>query len=1150
MSLLAIGAGTRVLVTALPRSIFRGRASWAFCLVTVYAATFLGQLRAQNLGEIAGFVRDASGAVVVSAQVTAVRQGTQYSRTATTNHLGGYVLPLMPPGSYGVTASAPGFQSQSVLGLEVGADTRARGDFRLDLGRVKEVVQVSALPPLIQRESAAVSTVIHERRLRAFPLNGRNYLSLVKTAGNVAAEMPGGGARSDRLGGERAEQTLSIAGQRQEANRFTLDGVENTDLNFNTYLVRPSLDALREVKVQTGVYSAQYGRSISQIIVDTKSGSNELHGTLFEFRRDESLDAKEWRLEGDKNPFVRNQFGFTVGGPLVRDRLFFFSNIELLRDRRTYQEQANIPTVAMRSGEFGGQSSAIFDPLTRIFEGAPDNEFAVAAEAFPNQTIPVSRQNRVALALLEFYPAPTRVDDDIFDNYRRNSSSTQATEQYLQRFDWSESDGSSWFGRFSHGNERLANPEGPFVHQTNRVETRAFQWAASNTRTFTPTVLNELRLAYNRFRNNKIGLFGFECDVGAELGIAGLKAPDPSAWGVPQIGLGDGLRSFGESTEGPWVNRNRMVQVSDNASVVKGAHSLRFGGELRRDHYNHSGAQGSRGQFTFAGNATADPANPGTTGYSFADFLLGANTQAGRIVDFADARLRATSWALYFQDTWRVARRLTVDFGLRYEYTPPFHDGRRGIVNAQVFDMGVGPGGLLPAAQTPILTRPGNGDFYEGLEFRYAEGIPTQVGDQFLTRRLVDDDGNDWAPRLGVAFSPTQRWTLRTGVGLFYSQDIGNARFDMARNLSGIDRLQANQQRPDSYLDDPWASAQQAYSCSGWDGVCVGRPFVLANVFERRTPYVWQWMVDIQRQLADSIIVEARYQGSAGHKLERTRAFNQAIERSGPGDRSSLLSRRPWPEYDTVQEVDGVVNSNYHALSLRAESRLSEGATFLVNYTWSKSIDDGSAIRSAGADRLFPADNYNLQAERGLSQFDVRHRLVASCLYELPLGPGKALLSNGNWISRIWSDWQIGGIVTLSTGSPSAVNSIGDRNNTGVPNYPDATGISPLFDEPTADSFWNIDAFDAASPELQYRTGNVGRSVLRSPGFANWDVVLIKDIRVGEDRRLQLRAEAFNAANHPNWFPPGRNVRSPTSFGRVFGARTMRELQLGVRFVF
>ncbi len=1117
--------------------------------LTVLAITTLlvvaGSLSGQTLGEISGYVRDVSGGLLSGAEITAINQATNQTRTTRTNETGGYVIPLLLPGQYTVTASLPGFQAKSTTGVEVDLGAQVHIDVELQVGSIEETVEVVGDQPLVQRDNATISTVISQQQLVDFPTRYRNYLSLLKLSSNVATDMGVAGLKVQRQGGERSEQAIAVAGQRQESNRFTLDGIENTDVNFNTFLVRPSIDALQQVKIQTGIYSAQYGRSLSQIIVGTKSGTNQFHGTIFGFHTNDHLNAEPWRFEGEQSPFATNQFGFTFGGPLVKNRLFFFSNAELVREQVTSQTNARVPGNDIRTGDFSGQPWGVFDPLTRVFDA--DGK-AVSAEPFPNQVIPQSRQHPIALALLEFYPQATTTNPGF--NYLREAFHVRDSEQYLQRFDFQESPVSSWFGRFSHGNERSADPARPFPTQTSRSETRAYQWMASNTRSLSPRALNELRVGYNRFDNDVVNHFAFQRDVVSELGIRGLTAPDPSAWGVPRINLDHGWTRFGRSfSGGPWSGRDRTLQVINNTSIVTGAHSIKMGGEFRRDHYNQLGAHLATGNFSFFGDATADPSSLASTGESFADFLIGATGRASRISAFYDAKLRANSVAFYLQDTWRLTPRLTIDLGIRYEYTPPYHDNDRGIINAQVFDMGAGPDGLLADTQTPILTRPGSGDFYEGLEFRYDDAIPTQVGDQFMGRRLVADDRNDWAPRLGIAFSPSNRWTIRSGAGMFYSQDIGNARFEMSRNLSGRDRFDADPQRPDSDLSDPWASSVASASCTGWDGVCLQSPFLFNNIFGRRTPYVFQWMFDVQRQLTDSILVQVGYHGNGGHKLERMRPFNQAVNRSGPDDGSSLTSRRPWPEYGTVQEVDSVGNSNYHALNLKLESRLSHGATFLVRYTWSKAIDDTSAIRNPLGDRLYPANNYNLQAERGLSQFHAGSRFAASFIYELPFGPGRAIAAGNGVLGKALEGWQLSSILSVSEGSPNHVTGIGFRNNTGVLNYPDATGISPIIDAPTPERYWNVEAFDTTNPELSYRHGTVGRSHLTNPGLVNWDFSLLKNVAISETQRLQLRFEAYNLANHPNWTSLARDARRST-FGQVGAARAMRSIQLGVKYMF
>ncbi len=1103
-----------------------------------------GSLGAQTLGEISGYVRDSSGGLLTGVEIEAINEATNQSRLTTTNETGGYVIPLLSPGQYAVTASLKGFQTKSASGVDVGVGSQSRISFRLQLGTIEETVAVVGDRPLLQRDNATISTVITQRQLVGFPTSYRNYLSLLKLTSNVSTDMSGSAIKLQRQGGERSEQTIAVAGQRQESNRYTLDGIENTDVDFNTYIVRPSIDAIQEVKIQTGIYPAEYGRAMSQIIVGTKSGTNQFHGTFFEFHSNDHLEAKSWRFENEQSPFSTNQFGLTLGGPIVKNRLFFFSNAELLRKPVARQQRAQVPNQGLRAGDFREQLRIIFDPLTRIFT----SDGRSSAEPFPDQNIPLSRQHPIAHALLEFYPDATTSGEG--DNYFREAFRVRDSEQYLQKFDFQGSSASNWSGRFSHGNERLASP-GPFPTQTGRIETRAYQWTVSNTRSMGPRSLNETRLGYTRFDNDNVEYFAFARDVVSELGINGLSSADPSAWGVPSIVLrNSGWTDFGGETNGPWSTRNRTVQALNNTSIIAGSHSIKFGGEFRRDHYNQLGAQLATGQFRFDGVATADPSTFGSTGESFADFLLGTATRSERIMAFYDAKLRANSIAVYLQDTWRLSPRLTFDLGLRYEYTPPFHDARRGIINTQIFDMGGGPDGLIPGTRTPILTRPGNGDFYDGLNFHYDDVIPTQAGDQFMGRRLVADDRNDWAPRLGIAFSPSERWTIRTGAGVYYSQDIGNPRFEMSRNLSGRDRYNADRLHPDSDLSDPWAASRANASCAAWEGVCLDRPFTFNNIYGRRTPYVLQWMFDLQRQLTNSIVVQVGYHGSGGHKLERMRPFNQAVQPNGPDDTSSIDSRRPWPVYGIVQEVDSVANANYHALNVTAEHRFSHGAAVLLRYTWSKSIDDASAIRNAGGDRLYPIDNYNLKGERGLSQFHVGRRFAASFLYELPFGRDKAIATGVGIIGKILEGWQLATILSISEGSPSHVSPIVNFSPvTGVQNYPEATGISPVVDDPTPERYWNADAFDATNPELQYRASNLGRSNLVNPGLVNWDLSLSKSVTFSEAQRLHLRFEAYNFANHPNWASIEVDARK-SDFGRVLESRTMRSIQLGVKYIF
>jgi hypothetical protein len=618
---------------------------------------------------------------------------------------------------------------------------------------------------------------------------------------------------------------------------------------------------------------------------------------------------------------------------------------------------------------------------------------------------------------------------------------------------------------------------------------------------------------------------------------------------VPTVSLVNGLTSLSDTD--PYVTRDPTFQWIDDFSIIRGKHVIKLGGEIRRDRYNELGNQKARGEFDFTGQATFNPANRSATGNSFADFLIGDISTSQYGVGTADAMLRSTAFYLYVQDDWKITSRLTFNYGLRYENTRPWHDKYCGIMNFQVLDIGVGPNGLLPSTKAPIFTRPcSSGDFYQGLSFHFADGIPTQAGTSFMGASMVKPDNNDFAPRLGAAYNLGNRWTLRGAFGVFYAQDTANPVFDMARNIAGLSLFNANVEQPNSNLINPWAAQQSSVSCKGWSGPCLATPKGLGNIYARRTPYVNQWLFNVQRQLADNVLLELGYLGSEGHKLQRERFINQAVQKTGPNDASSVAQRQPWPQYSRIMEVDGSDNSNYNALSAKLQQRFSKGLTSLIGYTWSKSIDAGSAIRTNSGDLLNPENSYHLAGMRGLSQFNVAHRLVASVLYDLPVGSGKRFATR-TFLDKVIGGWQTGSIITLATGTPNNLGYLGDTNSVGTTyNLPNATGMSPVPQNQRAGQFWNIAAFDTTSPSLTYLFGNVGRGVLINPGTREWDFLLSKNTVIREGHSLQFRFEAFNIPNHPNWNPPNTDATSKTTFGVVTSAKTMRDLQFGLKYVF
>src|SRR5947209_914379 len=583
---------------------------------------------AQTLGTITGEVKDSTGAVVPGATVTVTNKATNATRTTASNAVGLYDFPALPPGSYTIKTELDGFKT-ATSDLELQVQQTARVDFRLELGTLSETTMVTGVSPLVETANATIGTVIENRRIVELPLNGRNYLQLIALSPNVSYEFAGPGQAGDRQGGTRANQQLSISGQRREFNYYTLDGVDNTDVNFNTYIFLPSVDALEEFKVQTGVYAAEFGREASQVNVVTKSGTNNFHGTVFEFLRDDKFDARPYAFTpsqavAPKPPFHWNQYGYTAGGPVWKNHLFFMSNFEGYKDRKQFQTLYDVPSAAMRGGDFsellanlgavnaqtGQRTGVIVDPTQCAVVGTTRT-----CAPFAGNIIPSYRLDPIAKQLLEFFPEPNYGSGGLKSNYLSLQNRVIDKNQYTQRMDLVQSSASSWMGRYSYGKESDVSPA--LKLNGTKLDTRVHQVALGNTRTLSSTLVNEFRFGYNYFFNTLGRELAFERDVVKELKIPGLSLNPAEAWGIPSIGI-TGFSGFGDSTEGPYTNRNHAFEFSDNLTWLRGRHSFKAGGTIRYDMYNQVGNQFARGNFAFQNIAT---------GYAFADFLLGYTQQ-------------------------------------------------------------------------------------------------------------------------------------------------------------------------------------------------------------------------------------------------------------------------------------------------------------------------------------------------------------------------------------------------------------------------------------------------------------------------------------------------------------------------------------------
>jgi hypothetical protein len=1142
------------------------RGSWAFAsllarLSSVLLLVVAGQTFAQTMGEVTGHISDPTAAAVPAATITLTNTATNGIRTTVSTDAGDYTFPSVPPGFYTVKSEHAGFKIASSERFEVQVQQTVRLDLTLQVGQTSETVEVSAQADLLQAENASVGAVIENKAVTELPLNGREYLNLVALSSNVDTLSPTSGQAGSRLGGDRASQSISAAGQRIMFDYFTLDGVNNTDPDFLTYIALPSIDAIQEFKVQTGVYPAEFGHEATQINVLTKSGGNEYHGALFDFVRNDVFDAVPYAFTSvhpKKSPFKWNDWGFELDGPVRipklfngRNKLFFMVNDEWKQQRQSSQGTYNLPTAAMFQGNMQGLST-IYDPLTAAADGS-------GKTPFPNNTIPTSRLDPISQKLLTYYPSATL--PGLTSNYVQLNSSPVNRDGFTVRMDWVESAKSQWTGRYSWGDE---NQSSTGLSTTgSKILTNYDQYLGSNTRTLTPTLVNQANYGYSRFFNSLGTREAYTLNSVGTLGIPGLAPGDPSTWGVPSMSFtGDGFSALGDSSDGPYVVNDNTLQVSDNLSWTHGKHTFRFGFEYQRQNFNQLGNQFSRGQFTFQPYATQSSPNGSgakTGGDAFAEFLLGDIYTSTVAVSIANSQFQRNVEAGFVDDTWKLTQKLTLSLGLRYELTPPWYNqlgNDFNIISPQIVEQVA-----APVSQQPYYVRQGNcSDPYQGLNIRWIS-TPAVCSNGLLPGGLMQTRYNDWAPRIGLAYSPDSKTVIRVGVGRFFNQDIGNARFDLSRNIAARVSVFAGQTGCGTF-GCTWGQAVPAGQSAG--GVAIAQvppPYGYANAIDNKTSYTTQYVFNVQRQLSGNWLVEGGYIGNESHHLRGFQDANQSVN----GTVGTATSRAPYPDFTVIQLVQDGANGDYNSLALKATRRFSQGISVIGSYTWSKSIDDTSGIRTQGFDTLFPQNSYCIACERGLSSFDVRHRFVISALYDLPVGKGRTLNINNPFLNGVIGGWQAGGILTMQTGVPGNVTIGGiDNASTADGGYdrPSATGTSPYLSNPTPSRYFGLNSFFEA-PAGQF--GNVGRNTVEGPGIVNLDAEVHKEFHMPwkESHVLQFRFEAFNGLNHPNWNMPALSILagSPqagqpstatrTGFGVVSGTSTsMRQVQLGLKYMF
>lgn len=1078
-------------------------------------------------GTINGYIYDTAEAIIPGAKVTITNTGTGAITGRTTDEAGLYVATNLPPGSYSVTIEAPGFRRTVQENVVLRIDSTVRVDIRLELGAVTEQVTVSGAPPILKTEKTDVGLYIPEQQLRELPTFGRNLSKLYNT-------IPGVIQNSFQIGaGENPSEFNGtvVHGQFFGNSEYDIDGITNTACCFSGFqVIVPNQDSVQEMKVTTAAYDPEYGASAGMVAqYVTKSGTNQFHGSLFEFNRNRATFAADPFTEKLPNtgkdgkgfgvsPFNWNQFGGSAGGPIRRNKMFVFGDFQATRARQGGQRTATVPNDAFRNGDFSSLTTQIFDPLTG------DASFAGRTQ-FPGNRIPASRINPVARNLLNILPG-ANLSQATDVNYVGGGTVQQDSNQGDVRFDYNIGDNDKVFARYTYFGSHLDNPPvfgkeagglavGSLSPQTG--DYRSQHAAVNYTRTFTPTLLSELRAGFLRFRldgyqsdaglqtNNKVGIPGINSDDILTQGLAGINVQGPVGAWFMGILSGVGI---------PRLDRTTGFQLVNNWTLIRGSHQFRWGADIRRNGFEFIAVNAStRGNFVFAPAVTGAAEVPGS-GLGMATFLLGMPSAFDRAVLRGYTSERMTRSAVYWQDVWRITPKLTLNYGLRYDYIGP--------------DTAANPGGLV------------NFDLNSG------DLLLAGLGDVSMTAN-VKKDLNNLAPRLGLAYKLTSKTVIRAGFGRsYFISNYGGGFYFLTSTYPIATQQTISQANIRSAVfpieNGPPVADLPQFPSSGRLKAPRGQ-LLKHRPYDNQSEFVDSWNLSVEHQLASNLSVSVAYVGNVGRQLWRTLNVNAAQPGVGP-----LLQRRPYFQTfgldTTIQNGCNCENSSYHGLEWVVAKRFSEGYSLNSAFTWSKAIDARDAPNPAFR-----------QSGRGLSQYDRAVSWVMSHSWELPYGRGMRWGSGATGVRSIaLAGWKFHGITTLQSGFPFTPTLSNNATlNADFTQRPDITGEYKV-SEPDRQRWYNPGAFTA--PQC-CRLGNAGTNIIRGPKLVTADWAFGKDFLLGEARRLEFRWENFNFFNHANLALPIAAVDSPIA-GRILGLAgsqtfggagvvPMRRMQFGLR---
>lgn len=1071
---------------------------WA--VILTFSAGSWGQ---STQGGLTGVVRDEKGASIVGAKVTVVSKATGLERGTVTAENGSFHALALPAGVYELRAEASGFATTTIKDIQVGVDQIRSVDVVLRVGTVAEVVDVQADAALTQTETSKVGEIIDNRKVEDLPLNGRDFAQLARLNPGVAVSGGGGGQQ----GGEGAASGFSSNGQRSTSNNFLVDGVDNNNYFAGEPAQLPSIDSIQEFEVQTNTFAAEYGRNSGSVVnLVTKSGTNQLHGSVYEFFRNDALDARNYF---NTEPFAEsalrlNQFGGTLGGPIIKNRTFFFADYEGFRRRAGITRITNVPTPQQRAGDFTDQNG---DPVSVSVN-------------------PTSAQ------VFNLFPLPNL--NSQAGNFVSSPEQRDTTDQFLVKVDHRLRSSDTLSVRYSHTGVDTFFPFTPGQSGTNvpgyglNNDGGNHLVAVSYTRVFSPRTLNEARFGLTR---SSVALITESGPKAADFGFNTGHAPDAplNLGNIPQVAFSGGfvtgstaVTNLGGAIDNPSTTDVNTFQWVDHISHTTARHSFKLGGDIRYVQLNRLYDLSFSGQITFSGaNNTAGPGGTNVPN-PLIDFALGIPDGSLQFVGDSKRHFRTTSYGFFGQDTFKLRKNLTLNYGLRYELNTVLQEAHDLLSS------------FRPQNFSTYLD-PSDPTIQSNLDALRASGVVLQQD----VDGIYDGDHNNFAPRLGIAWDifSNGKTVLRSGYGVFYETIIGNIPGNVMLNPPFL---------PDYFVPAPFTQWPNAFAPSGF-------PVLTVTAQKLRTPYAQHYNFLVQQELPARTLLEVGYVGTSGTKLPRFRQMNQAfitqaqIDQLTPDVRTRMqimgipdfvidnfilpngiaaipsVARTPFFGYAQLFQAEDSISSHYSSLQVKLDKRFTHGLSSLLSYTWSRSIDGASVFFGSGANAttIFPQDNYNLAAERGDSDFDIRHRLSWSVIYELPEARALKALGRG---------WQLGGILSLQTGQPFSVLTGQGNSATGLGNdRPDLIG-EPNSGPHTVQRWFNTDAF---VPNALLTFGNSGRNIVRGPGFHNFDFSVLKNTAIREGVNLQFRAEFFNITNHPNFALPA-NVLAAPNFGSLF----------------